>query len=177
MPAGKFSPAGRGNRFSPCRLTRLGNDSCRAFFTASFGTGTRNQPAAHISVRPCLPLTSAILTANRTHGAILLVVNGNLIWACCALACDETHGSKKHLEEKACHGVEGLVELVLNRDRPYDGTASLYTKIRSFLSLSSETNTVLFVITLTLQFSQRFVFKPQDVTQSEWCTLGRCDRP
>jgi hypothetical protein len=53
------------------------------------------------------------LTVDRTQGAILRVVNGDLIWACCALASDKTCSSKQYLEKEASHGVEVLVGLVV----------------------------------------------------------------
>ena len=71
------------------------------------------------------------LTAGRTHSAILLVVDGNLIWARCALASDEARGSKQCLEEEACHGVADGLGGWLSREWSYGGIGPLYTKMRS----------------------------------------------
>jgi len=77
------------------------------------------------------------LTAGRTHSAILLVVDGNLIWARCALASDEARGSKQYLEEETCHGVADGSGGWLSRERSYGGIGPLYTKMRSRLGSSS----------------------------------------
>jgi hypothetical protein len=150
MPAGKFSSAGRGSKFSPCRLTKLENDSSRAFFTASFGTGTRNQPVAYVSTRSCLLSIKTILTANRAHGTVLLIVDSNLIWTCCALTSDETRGSKQYLEEKTCHDKENIVSWVLGCGLVLRWDNSVIYKGALFPSSSLQASTVLFVITLIL---------------------------
>jgi hypothetical protein len=53
------------------------------------------------------------LTVDRAQGAILRVVNGDLIWACRALASDKTCGSKQYLEKEVSHSVDVLVRLVV----------------------------------------------------------------
>jgi hypothetical protein len=76
-------------------------------------------------------------TASCAHGTILLVVYGDLIWACCALASDKACGSEQDLEEETCHGVVNLSGGWLVEESFSCGIGMLYTKVRSFLGSPS----------------------------------------